>query len=115
MGVGWRILSSRAGLAVIACALLWGWHVHDRRQAVSAAREGCVRDFELTAVQAELEAVRRRMVAANEASQALREKLQVAEGEALRFAAELEAYQRETQVNSEGVVDSGLLRRLRAN
>lgn len=37
------------------------------------------------------------------------------EGEALRFAAELEAYERDTQVDPEGVVDPGLLERLRAN
>ena len=99
----------------MVCGLLWGWHVYDKRQAVSAAREGFVREFELTAVQTELDAMRRRVAAANEANQALREKVQAAEGEALRFAAELEAYERDTQVNPEGIVDSGLLERLRAN
>lgn len=113
--LGWRFLTSRIGLAVVVCALLWGWHVNDKRQAVSAAREGFVREFELTAVQTELDAMRRRMAAADEANQALREKVQAAEGEALRFAAELEAYERDTQVNPEGFVDSGLLERLRAN
>lgn len=112
---GWRFLTSRIGLAVVVCALLWGWHVYDKRQTVSAARDGFVREFELTAVQAELDAMRRRMAAADEANQALREKVQAATGEALRFAAELEAYERETQVNPEGVVDSRLLERLRAN
>ena len=112
---GWRLLTSRIGLAIIVSALLWGWHIHDKRQAVSAAREGFVREFELTAVQAELDAIRRRMAAANEANQALQEKVQAAEGDAMRFTAELEAYEYETQVNPEGVVDSGLLDRLRAN
>lgn len=112
---GWRFLTSRIGLAVVVCALLWGWHVHDKRQAVSAARDGFVREFELTAVQIELDVMRRRMAASDEANQALREKLQAPEGEALRFAAELEAYERDTQVNPEGVVDSRLLERLRAN
>lgn len=115
LGAGWRILSSRAGLAVITCALLWGWHVHDKRQAVAVAREGFVRDFELAAVRAELDSARRQMAAAREASQALQEKVQAAEGEALRFAAELEAFESETQVNRDGVVDASLLRRLRAN
>lgn len=112
---GWRFLTSRIGLAALVCSLLWVWHDYDKRQAVSAAREGFVREFELTAVQAELDAMRRRMVAADEANQALRQKVQAAEGEALRFAAELEAYESDTQVNPEGVVDSGLLERLRAN
>lgn len=112
---GLRFLTSRIGLAVVVCGLLWGWHVYDKRQAVSAAREGFVREFELSAARAELDAMRRRMAAADGANQALREKVQAAEGEALRFATELEAYERDTQVNPEGVVDSGLLERLRAN
>jgi hypothetical protein len=112
---GWRLLSSRAGLAVFCCALLWGWHVYDKRQAVSAAREGFVREFELTAVQAELDAMRRRIAAAYEASQSLQKKVQAATGEALRFAAELEAYERDTQVNPDCAVDADLLGRLRAN
>lgn len=111
----WRMLTSRIGLAVLACALLWGWHIYDKRQTVNVAREGFVREFELIAAQAELDAVRRKMVAADSANRNLREKVQVAEGEALRFAAELETYERVTQVNPDGVVDSGLLERLRAN
>ena len=46
---GWKLLSSRLGLAAVLCALLWGWHVYDKRQAISAAREGFVQQFELTA------------------------------------------------------------------
>lgn len=111
----WRILTSRIGLAVVVGALLWGWHAYDKRIAISAAREGFVREFEFTAVQTELKAIRRRVAAADEANQALQEKVQAATGEAQRFAAELEAYERDTQVNPEGVVDSGLLDRLRAN
>ncbi len=112
--LGWRLLSSRVGLAVVLCAALWG-HTYDKRQAIRAAREGFVQQFELTAAQAELEALRGRMAAAQEANRALQEKVQVAEGEALRFAAELEAFERETQINPDGVVDSDLLRRLRSN
>lgn len=112
---GWRLLSSRAGLAVVLCGLLWGWHVYDKRQAVSAAREGFVRQFELTAAQTELEALRRRSVATAEANRVLQEKMQVAEGQARRFAAELEAYQNETDINPDGIVDPGLFGRLRSN
>ena len=113
--LGWKLLSSRLGLAVALCGLLWGWHVHDKRQAVSAARDGFVRQFELKATQAELDALRRRAAATELANQSLQEKVQVAEGAALRFAAELEAYERETQINPDGLVDAGLLRRLRSN
>ncbi len=112
---GWQLLSSRLGLAAVLCALLWGWHVYDKRQAIRAAREGFVQQFELTAAQVELDALLRRMAAAAEANRALQEKVQVAQGEALRFAAELETFENETQVNPDGVVDTGLLRRLRSN
>lgn len=113
--LGWRLLSSRAGLAVVLCAALWGWHVYDKRQAVSAAREGFVQQFELTAAQAELDALRRRAAALEEANRTLQEKIKVAEGEALRFATELEVFERETEINPEGVVDTDLLGRLRSN
>lgn len=113
--LGWRLLSSRVGLAVVVCALLWGWHVHDKRQAIRAARDGFVQQFELTAAQTELDALRRRMAAADQANRTLQEKVQVAEGAAMRFAAELEAFENETQINPEGIVDSDLLRRLQSN
>jgi hypothetical protein len=113
--LGRRLLSSRLGLAVMLCAFLWGWHVQDKRQAVSAAREGFVQQFELSAAQAELDALRRRAAATELANQALQEKVQVAEGETRRFAAELEVYESETQINPDCAVDPGLLRRLRAN
>lgn len=113
--LGWRLVSSRAGMAVIILAMLFAWHVIDKRQAVSAAREGYVRQFELTAAQAELAALRRRAAATEEANRVLQEKMQVAEGQALRFAAELEAYQNETDINPDGVVDSDLIGRLRSN
>ncbi len=111
----WRVLSSRAGLAVALCALLWAWHAYDKRQAVQAARDGYVRRFELIAAQAEVDALRRRIAATTEANRTLQEKIQVAEGMAVRFAAELEAFEYDTQVNTLGIVDSDLLGRLRSN
>ena len=113
--ISWRLLSSRAGLAVVLGALLWGWHLQDKRAALLAARDGFVRRIELTAAQAELEGLRRRMASIREANQALHDKIQVAQGDARRIAAELEAYERDTKINPEGVVDPDLLRRLRAN
>lgn len=112
---GWRILSSRAGLAVILCASLWAWHVIDKAQAVTAARDGYIRQVELAAVEAELAELQRRAALANELNRVLQEKLQVVKGETLRFASELEAFENETNINPEGVVDVDLLRRLRSN
>lgn len=40
--------------------------------------------------------------------------MQIAEAEALRFATELEAFERDTTINPDGVVDGDLLRLLRA-
>lgn len=112
---GWKFMTSRIGLAAVIGTLLWVWHGYDKRQAVETARDGFVREFELTAAQSELDALRRWMAAAEVANQTLQEKVQAVEGEALRFAAELEAYESETEINPDGVVDSDLLERLRAN
>lgn len=112
---GWRFLTSRIGLAMILCAALWAWHVHDKTQGIEAARDGYVLQVELAEAQAELAELRRRASVANEANRVLQEKVQASEGEALRFAAELEAFENETDINAEGVVDGDLLRRLRSN
>ncbi|HDZ81278.1 MAG TPA: hypothetical protein ENH56_08530 [Roseobacter sp.] len=112
---GWRLLTSRVGLAVILCAGLWTWHVIDKSQAINSARDGYVLQVELAAAQAELAELRRRAAVADDANRVLQEKVQASEGEALRFAAELEAFENETDINPEGVVDGDLLRRLRSN
>ncbi len=112
---GWRLLTSRVGLAVILCAGLWAWHVFDKSRAITNARDGYVARVELAAAQAELSELRRRAAVADDANRVLQEKVQVSEGEALRFAAELEAYENETEINPDGVVSDDLLRRLRSN
>lgn len=112
---GWQLLSSRMGLAVVVCALLWVWHVHDKQQALDTARDGYVQQVELAAAEAELAELSRRAAVASDANRVLQEKVQVAEGDALRFAAELEAFENETEINPDGVVDGDLLRRLRSN
>jgi hypothetical protein len=109
-----KFMTSRAGIAAAFCALLWGWHVYDKQQALRAAREGYVRAFELEAAQTELYGLRARMAATAEANRVLSEKVQAAEGVALRFERELEAYQNDTTINQDGVVDDGLLERLRS-
>ena len=113
--VGWRLVTSRVGLAVILCAGVWAWHVADKSQAVKSARDGYVLQVELAAAEAELAEMRRRAAVADDANRVLQEKVQASEGEALRFAAELEAFENETDINAEGVVDGDLLRRLRSN
>ncbi|MEO0485261.1 MAG: hypothetical protein AAF092_05060 [Pseudomonadota bacterium] len=114
-GIAIRRLGLWAGAASLALAALWAWHEYDKRQAVNAAREGFVRAFELEASQAELAALRARMASTQEANRALQKKVQLAEGTARRFAAELEAFEDETQVNPDGLVDADLMRRLRSN
>ena len=115
LGLGSRVLSSRVGLVAVVCAALWGLHVVDKSRAVNAARDGYVQQVELAAARAELAELRRRAAVAAEANVVLQEKVQVAEGEALRFAAELEEFEGETEINPDGIVDADILRRLRSN
>ena len=110
-----RLLSSKAGFVVAIVAIAFGLHVFDKRQALAAAREGYVLQVEMAAVQAELDELKRRAAITDEANQVLQEKIEAAEGEARRFADELEAFENDTTINSEGVVDGDLLRRLRSN
>ena len=109
----WGLLTSRLGLAAVLCLALFGWHAQDKKQALKHARDGYVQEFELAAVQAELTKLQKRMRITREANQTLQEKVQWAEGEAIRFASELEAFERDTEINPECVVDSDLLLLLR--
>ncbi len=112
-----RVFASRFGplaFAAVIAAGVFGWHVIDKRNAVAAARTGLVSAFELRAVQAELNALRLKARAVDEANQALREKVQAVKGEAEMFASELRRYENETDVNPDCVVDDNLLRLLRA-
>lgn len=113
--LGWRLLSSRAGLILVVFALLFAWHYFDKRQALSAAREGYVQQFELTAAQTELEAVKRRAAATREANRMLNTKVLSADEAARQFQIELEGYQNEISENRSCIVDDDFLRLLRAN
>lgn len=113
MPMAGRLLTSRAGLVALAAVALWTWHVTDKRQAVDAAREGLVQEFELSAAQAELEALQARAAAVEAANAQLRGMLAAAEVEARQHALELEEYERETTVDPTGRVNADLLRRLR--
>lgn len=113
----WKVVTSRAGLSVLLfCVVLgglYGWHVHDKAQAVAAARKGYVQAFELAKLKAQLEAVHHQKQVAEQANKELQEQVRSAEAEAQQYALELEAYEHETEINPDGVVDSDLLRRLR--
>ncbi|NQW13442.1 MAG: hypothetical protein HQ479_04180 [Rhodobacter sp.] len=100
---------------MVLIAALWGWHVYDKANALAKARDGYVATVELAAANSEITELRRRAAVAAGANQALQEKVQASKGEALRFAAELEAFERETKINPDGRVDDDLLRRLRSN
>lgn len=113
--LAWRALTSRIGLAVILGAVLWGWHVLDKGQALEAARDGYVLQVELASVQVALAEQQRRAAVAGDARRVLEEKMQASTGEALRFAAELEAFKNETGINPDCVVDDSFLQRMRAN
>ncbi|MEP3892494.1 MAG: hypothetical protein ABJN52_00645 [Litorimonas sp.] len=114
-----RVLASRLGLALslsaALCAALWGWHLQDKRAAVIAAREGYVQEVELIAARTRLDLLRRQIAAADQANHDLQQQMQDAESRALRFARELEAFERDTTLNPNGTVDPALLRRLRSN
>ena len=109
-----RLLSSRFGLAILVAVALYGWHVLDKRQAVREARAGLVRETELAAAMAERDQLRHQIAAARQARERLQEKAQAEEGRARRFALELEEFERETEVDPDGLVSPHLLRRLRS-
>lgn len=112
---GAAALTSRFGLAVIVAGLLFLWHVQDRRQAVQSAVDGLVSAAEHQALKSERDAMRRQIAAAEDAARALQERVKGAEQDARRFAAELEAYERETEINPDCRVDPALLERLRSD
>jgi len=112
---GWQLLGSRIGLAVVLCAVLFGWHLQDKRQALRAAREGYVQALELTAARKEIETLEQRVAVAVAANSAMRDRVALAETDAQRVASELEEFERETQVNADCAVGPDVLGRLRAN
>ncbi|WP_299686668.1 hypothetical protein [uncultured Tateyamaria sp.] len=108
-------LKVRVALLLFVIAGLWGAHRLDKAAAVAKAMEGVVKEAELRAAEAEVTQLKARLAAAAAANENLQERAAVAEGEARRFEADLEAFEHETDVNPDGVVDDDLLRRLRSN
>lgn len=113
MTLALRLMTRRAGLAVVLCALLWGWHVHDKSQAITAARDGYVLQVELAAAQVELAELRRRAFVADEANRVLQENTQESEGEALQLSREIKDYADSISVKDSCVPDDHFLDGLR--
>ena len=100
---------------VIIMLVLFGWHKLDKSSAVRAAVMKYVADVELTAARAQIAEANRRARIATEANTRLDEKMQAAQGDALRYEAEIEAYEQQTTVSADGRVSDDLFDRLRGN
>lgn len=100
---------------LIVLGLLFAWHQIDKRSAVRQAVLEYVADTEIKVLQAQIEEANRRAAIASEAQDRLEQRLQVAESKARRIALEIKQYEAENEINPDGVVDSGLLLRLRGN
>lgn len=105
------------GLTVVSA--LGAAFAFDRSAVTKLTRERaisqCGQEYDLSATRAELDALRAQIATESVAKQHLQEKIQVARGEAMRLAVELEAYERENEIDPDGVVGADLLRRLRSN
>lgn len=100
---------------VIIMLVLFGWHKLDKSSAVRAAVMKYVADVELTAARAQIAEANRRAAVAAAATSQLQERVQVAEGEALRVTLETEQYEAKNEIPTSCRVDSGIFDRLRGN
>ena len=102
--------------AVVVIALaLFTWHKFDKNSAVRSAVMEYVADVELNAARAQIAEANRRAEIAAAAQERLEEKVQVAEGEVIRVAREIEQYEAENDIPTSGRVDNGIFDRLRGN
>ena len=119
LGFGRVLFRNRTTSAITAVVVimlvLFGWHKLDKSSAVRAAVMKYVADVELTAARAQIAEANRRARIAAEASTRLDEKMQAAQGDALRYEAEIEAYEQQTTVSADGRVSDDLFDRLRGN
>lgn len=105
--------------AVLAIGLFFGlsaaltWHYIDKAAAVRSAKQELADKVLIETQRAQLEELERRAQVAEEARLALEKQVAVAEADAAQATQELEEYERSTEVNSSGVVDSSVLDRLR--
>jgi hypothetical protein len=109
-GLFWRIVTSRAGILVMAGLAVFTWHKLDRGSAVRQAVSGNVAKVELEALRAERDELRRRQAANRLANRDLQSKILDAEAEADAAARELEHY--ESTFDDTCRVDNPLIERL---
>lgn len=100
---------------VILAALLFGWHKIDKSSAVRSAVANYVADVELATARARIDEADRRVRIAEDATSRLQERIQVAEGEAIRAARAVERYEAENEIPSSGRVEPDLFDLLRGN
>lgn len=109
-GLFWRIVTSRAGILVMAGLTLFTWHKLDRGSAVRQAVSGYVARVELETLRSERDELRRRQAAVRLANRDLHSKVRDAEAEADAAAQELEHY--ESTFDDTCRVDDALVERL---
>lgn len=109
-----KTTSAITAVVVVAIAL-FAWHKIDKNSAIRAAVMEYVADVELTAARAQIAEANRRAAIAAAATSQLQERVQVAEGEAIRIAREIEQYEAENEIPTSGRVDGGIFDRLRGN
>jgi uncharacterized protein YlxW (UPF0749 family) len=109
-----RTTSMISGVVIVAVAL-FAWHKLDKSSAVRGAVTEYVAATEIAALRAQITEANRRAAIAREAAERLQERVQAAQGEALRLAAEIEQYEAENDIPISGRVEPDLARRLRGN
>lgn len=109
-----RTTSAISGVLIVA-GLLFAWHTLDKNSAVRQAVDQYVAEAEITSLRAQIAEANRRAAVAEDATERLEEQAQVARGEAIRLAAEIEQYEAANDIPSSGRVEPDLFDRLRGN
>lgn len=109
-----RTTSVVTSLIVVSLSL-FTWHKLDKRSAVRAAVMEYVAQAELTAARAQIDEANRRAAIAEAASSRLQERVQAAEGEAIRIAREIQQYEATNDLPISGRVEPDIFDRLRGN
>ena len=108
-----RVGSAAAALVVVTAGLST-WHSLDKGSAVKQAVVEYVARTELAAARAEATEARRRAEVAERATEALEARAEAAERDAEAFVQEIKAYEDQTTINPDGIVDGAILDRLRS-
>ncbi|WP_102867648.1 hypothetical protein [Pseudovibrio exalbescens] len=111
----WKVLSSRAGLAVMTMFVLFTWHKLDKGSAVRTAVAEYVAADELATARALNKALSEKLEKERAAAQAFELARQRTALEAAQLAEEIAAYEKTSSVPVQCVVSDQLVERLRAN